>query len=222
MKRQIRFLMVVAASVFTLTAMAEDEIDSSFQFVDEEGNVIDNGSTITRTEITDDGFQDPFISSGLYVKNTTDANVGVAMDVTISKMDNGQMNFCFPMSCTYHYSAETFSSDGYFLEASELKDMMTEWFPLAYGECIATFKLKVMDYTEGRFGPTDFVFKAYGPEVTVNFSYPDPAGINGVKVSDSSGIVARYTLQGQRISTPQRGVNIVKYADGRTVKTLIK
>ncbi len=222
MKRKIRFLMVIAAAVFSLTATADDEIDSSFQFVDEDGNVIENGSTITRTEITDDGFQDPYISSGLYVKNTTDANVGVAMDVTISKMDNGQMNFCFPMSCTYHTSVETFSSDGYFLTASELKDMQTEWFPLAYGECVATFKLKVMDYTEGKYGPTNFSLKAYGPEVTVDFSYIDPDGIVGVKVSDSSEVVARYTLQGQKLSTPQKGVNIVKYADGSTVKTLVK
>ncbi|MCD8294000.1 MAG: hypothetical protein LUE27_01965 [Clostridia bacterium] len=202
--------------------MADDEIDTSLQFADENGNVIESGSTIVRTEITDNGFADPFISSGLYVKNTTDEVVGVAMDVTTSKIDNGSLSFCFPMSCTYHTSVETFSSDGGSLEASELKDIQTEWTPTAYGDCVVTFKLKVMDYTEGSNGPTNFSLKAYGPEVTVNFSYPDPAGINGVEISGTSEIVARYTLQGQRISTPQRGLNIVKYADGRTVKTIIK
>ncbi|MCD8297363.1 MAG: hypothetical protein LUC88_07305 [Prevotella sp.] len=221
MKRQIRFLMFLAATVFSLTAMADDEIDNTLQFVDEAGNVIDNGTTITRAEIEVDPFGDSFISSGLYVKNTTDAIAGVGMDVTISKMDNGSLSFCFPQSCTYHKTVETFSSDGY-LEASELKDMTTEWYPSAYGDCVVTFKLKVMDYTEGSNGPTNFSLKAYGPEVTVNFSYPDPAGINGVEISGTSEIVARYTLQGQRISTPQRGLNIVKYADGRTVKTIIK
>lgn len=34
--------------------------------------------------------------------------------------------------------------------------------------------------------------------------------------------VARYTLSGARISEPQKGINIVKYSDGTTVKVLVK
>lgn len=34
--------------------------------------------------------------------------------------------------------------------------------------------------------------------------------------------VARYNAAGQRISTPQKGLNIVKLADGRTLKVIVK
>ncbi len=34
--------------------------------------------------------------------------------------------------------------------------------------------------------------------------------------------VARYTLSGAKISAPQKGINIVKYSDGTTVKVLVK
>lgn len=32
---------------------------------------------------------------------------------------------------------------------------------------------------------------------------------------------ARYTLDGRRITTPQKGVNIVKYSDGRVCKEVV-
>ena len=39
---------------------------------------------------------------------------------------------------------------------------------------------------------------------------------------DNSEAVARYTLDGRRVNSSHKGINIVKYADGRTVKTLVK
>ena len=32
---------------------------------------------------------------------------------------------------------------------------------------------------------------------------------------------ARYTLDGRRITTPQKGINIVKYSDGRVCKEVV-
>ena len=34
--------------------------------------------------------------------------------------------------------------------------------------------------------------------------------------------VARYSLDGRRVNASQKGISIVKYADGRTVKTMVK
>ena len=51
----------------------------------------------------------------------------------------------------------------------------------------------------------------------------DPAGIEGI--SENKGElkeVARYTIDGRRISAPQRGLNIVKLSDGSTIKILVK
>ncbi len=51
----------------------------------------------------------------------------------------------------------------------------------------------------------------------------DPTGIeevnnNAAEVKE----VARYTVDGRRINAPQRGVNIVKYSDGRSVKEIVR
>ena len=51
----------------------------------------------------------------------------------------------------------------------------------------------------------------------------DPAGIEGISENKSElKEVARYTIDGRKISTPQRGLNIVKMSDGSTVKVLVK
>lgn len=52
---------------------------------------------------------------------------------------------------------------------------------------------------------------------------PCPSGIQNVNNENSASVeVARYTLNGQRISAPVKGVNIVKYANGKTVKEIVK
>ena len=51
----------------------------------------------------------------------------------------------------------------------------------------------------------------------------DPAGVEGISENKNElKEVARYTIDGRRISTPQRGLNIVKMSDGSTVKVLVK
>ncbi len=46
-------------------------------------------------------------------------------------------------------------------------------------------------------------------------------GIQGMTENDQTP-VARYSLDGRQLSAPQKGLNIVKTADGRTVKVLVK
>jgi uncharacterized membrane protein len=52
----------------------------------------------------------------------------------------------------------------------------------------------------------------------------EPAGITGATAdaSGSAAIVARYAVDGKRISALQRGVNIVKRANGRVEKVMVK
>lgn len=48
-------------------------------------------------------------------------------------------------------------------------------------------------------------------------------GIDGVKGDDANAAeVARYNVNGQRIDAPQKGINIVKLADGTTRKVFVK
>ncbi|GAB6975850.1 hypothetical protein [Prevotella falsenii] len=55
------------------------------------------------------------------------------------------------------------------------------------------------------------------------FYLQDPTGVEGI--SENKGEpkeVARYTIDGRKISAPQHGLNIVKMSDGSTVKVLVK
>ena len=62
-----------------------------------------------------------------------------------------------------------------------------------------------------------------GSTITVLYTTdPNATGISGVTTTESREVVARYTLDGQLLSAPQKGINIVKYADGRTEKVLVK
>lgn len=48
-----------------------------------------------------------------------------------------------------------------------------------------------------------------------------PAGIGSV-VKDGAKEAARYTLDGKRMATPQRGLNIIRMTDGTSKKVMVK
>ena len=50
----------------------------------------------------------------------------------------------------------------------------------------------------------------------------DPTGINSVNVSSDTKEVSRYSMDGQLLSAPTKGVNIVKYNDGSVKKVTVK
>lgn len=60
-------------------------------------------------------------------------------------------------------------------------------------------------------------------ENSIGCDYPyDATGINGV-VNDGNAVeVARYTIDGQLLSAPQKGLNIVKMSNGQTMKVMVK
>ena len=50
----------------------------------------------------------------------------------------------------------------------------------------------------------------------------DPSGIEATRATQEPTIVERYTIDGKRIVTPQRGLNIIKMSDGTTKKVVVK
>lgn len=48
------------------------------------------------------------------------------------------------------------------------------------------------------------------------------SSIEGLQQEDTAAEVSRYNAAGQRISAPVRGLNIVKMANGKTVKTIVR
>ena len=50
----------------------------------------------------------------------------------------------------------------------------------------------------------------------------DPTGINNVITSNDAKELSRYSLNGQRLYAPSKGLNIVKYSDGSVKKVVVQ
>lgn len=50
----------------------------------------------------------------------------------------------------------------------------------------------------------------------------DPTGIDKVTTSTNAKEVSRYSVNGQRLSAPTKGLNIVKYSDGSVKKVVVQ
>ena len=49
----------------------------------------------------------------------------------------------------------------------------------------------------------------------------EPTGIDNVNITTGAKEVSRYTVGGQRLASPAKGLNIVKYSDGTTRKIMV-
>lgn len=70
----------------------------------------------------------------------------------------------------------------------------------------------------------DLTFMTLGSDVNVVFGkeYTDPTAINALTTADDNKYVAIYTLGGVRMQNLQRGINIVRTANGKVKKLLVK
>lgn len=222
--KKLRFLLLAAVAL--MYSAADAQTDGTFVFVDSEGNELADGAHINASEVEylDDGMggQALIIPSGLSVKNTTSESCGVSLEINVEKMDNGMLQCCFPSSCKQLASVGVSTGSNGSLSADQVKDFETEWIPAAYGECTATFKIKVMDMTLNNWGIPTYTYRADGPSVKVTFTYAESSGINEIVGDKKSEVVGYYSISGYRTDAPQKGFNIVKYADGKCDKIFIK
>ena len=198
---------------------AQAQVDDAFQFCEEDGTVIPDGSRIIRNhcEQTPQGYN---IHTNIYVKNVGGVPGGVNASATVNTMTvNGMLSFCYPESCKTLTGPGVISNNDVARDngpVSYNKKFDAHWTAYGQGECEVTYQLFRYSAMSG-----DETFP--GSTITVLYTTdPNATGINGVTTTESREIVARYTLDGQLLSAPQKGINIVKYADGRTAKVLVK
>lgn len=223
--RKFRLLLLAMASLMCTAVSAQT--DETLVFMDSNGNVLEDGSEIrvNASELLDDGMGGNYviIPSGLSVKNTSSETCGVGLDVNIEKIDNGQLQFCFPSNCNTASSAGNYNGSSNSMNAGQVKDFATEWIPTAYGECTALFKLKIMDVEYNDWNLPTYSFKAYGPSVKVTFVYDETStGINGTLGDKKPEVSGYYTIEGFKTDKLHKGLNIVKYKDGSSDKVFIK
>lgn len=68
----------------------------------------------------------------------------------------------------------------------------------------------------------NFCSNGISTTATVNVTVTQATGITGTQTSADVREIARFTIDGKRISQPQRGINIVKYSDGTVKKVIVK
>lgn len=208
-------LMLLFATNFALA----DE-DFPVQFVDKDGKVVANGATVNVAEGEKDVFGDLLFKTGLFVTNASEDDVYVGIDYEIKSIPNGAFKICFPQNCVQKDAVGKYSTPQGPLVAADKKDIQAEWIPDEDGFGTCTVELQVNIYTYNALTKR-YILDENGPKITVNMNYKDPASVNGLE-ADKTKETARYNLAGQHISKGQKGVNIVKYDNGKTVKQVKK
>lgn len=220
-------LFTLCAAMLMGSAMAFGQVDQTFQFVDKDGNVVADGTTWTVSEKVEDLFYGLMIPSELSVKNTSGEDANVAVDFQVTQISGGAFQICFPTNCQTRIDVTEVEETGALeMAAGEVKDMATEWVVKPFssdveatGTCTATVQLKVMEQIEGSFR---YEVKAYGPKITLVFSNNGTTGIGSVEAVGGKKVEAYYSLSGRRLSVPQKGLNIVKFADGTARKVVVR
>ena len=216
-------LMALAAMLclgtVNVAAQDEEELDESFIFVDEEGNEIANGSTVTFVG----GKPDPItgkiqVDVEVSVKNTLPSAEYCSLHIVTTSLPSGSITSCFPSLCTSNIPAD-YESDSGSLFSGETRGLQTEWYVEdgKYGTATLTLQLRHME----KFATT-YIPVGEGPTINVNLIYSDPAAIDGIEGNDNTRIVARYNANGQIVKSPVKGVNILKLSNGKVVKVIEK
>lgn len=221
------------------------QTDNTFRFVEKQADgsyvEIPDGSVLNYSAA--DAEETPAgtiqIQPALFVENTTSEFAAIALTLGISNINEGAaIQFCAAGNC------QSFGEVGNHLkngpeEAGHIDDMMLEYIPstdfddegefiFADGEASITLRADVCDYTEEqtKWGSTQYKYgdvTGYGPQISINFNF-NLSGIEDVQNPDNGVVkeVARYNGAGQLVNGPVKGLNIVKLANGKTVKQIRK
>ena len=190
--------------------------DFPLQFADKDGNIIADGSVLNLTTAEKDDFDAVQMPSGLYVKNTTNADVQGGGAYTITSLSNGAFQTCFPTNCVSNNRTGSYETSNGTIAAGELKSMQTEWLPVDNGTCVVTYQL--VTYKQNVI-TKQWQKDKTGPTITLKFTY-DPTGISRATSDKNVRQVEYFNLTGRRVQTPVHGVYIVRktYTDG-TIKS---
>ena len=198
MKKFFTLLFGLCLSIGSLQAQ---EIDESFVFMDEEGEIIPNGATVVRNVVEPYDEVSDVIYSGISVLNVGGSTDYIKMTYVIERIDNGTYQICFPSTCNMQTVTGTYQT-GVGQLMADLQDIQSEWFPVADGECIVTLTIEL--FTKQGLFPPSFVHKAFGPTITLHFikgEIPNPGkpgDVNGdgeVNIADVNAVIDMILTQ---------------------------
>lgn len=230
--RKMKLISLFAAFLFAASAAAQD-VDKSVMFCDKDGNIIEDGATIIPTRISEEelipGFTFINVYSDLSVKNLTDQEKHIAVEMTVEQIDNGAVQICCFGNCVPLTAQGTAQSTTGTVKSVESVDLQTEWAPDFSGPkgvCKVTYQVLYYDLIANKYYPNEDNF--YGPKVNVVYAYGvDVSDVKNVTDGTSDVVKTEYfDLRGNALDTPAVGINIKKatYANGKTKtnKVIIK
>lgn len=196
----------------------------NFIFVDGDGNTIENGATLTMDKI---GYKKDFIFnpdgsfevvqvpmiplSGVLIKNNSAESQSCKVTFNVTALPNGSFAACCAGNCSNLDKEGTIEKNAN-ADAGKTIDISTdtEWVPVAAG----TTTVKISAQGSKSMLPDS--------EITINFIYDGTASVDGIQNNADNKVVARYSINGQLLDAPQKGINILKYSDGRIEKVIVK
>ena len=217
----IKSLLLVAAAMFTTASYAQ--VDETFSFVDKDGKEIKSGTVWTANHVEEDDFGTTQVPSEVFVKNNTNERQGIGAFVNVKKIESGSFQICFPMNCMSGITGGMVRTEGGALNAGEVKTLASEWFPEADGVCDVLVKLEYYNINKNKWGMESFErvddedLDNPMPSITIHF-VKGATAINGIKDGANVEVTGIYDATGKQIQTTQKGLNIVKLSNGKTVK----
>lgn len=230
-------IFTLCVALFAAVSMFAQETKGMFEFATADGTIVPSGSVITKSDVEDftdpeEGEDDMQIPTGLWIKPVKTVlngeKLAVKLRVDVENIDHGSIAFCLLGNCISAKHKGTYESNGSFVD--KLDDLQTEWkivdeetHKAKYGEATAKLTLvacRKVSQGNDQFGIEQFKYEDVGESstVTVKFVYNEKStGINGISNANAT-VVARYAADGTRLSAPQKGLNIVKLSNGKTVK----
>ena len=207
MKKLFTFLFFSMWIAATVSAQSNE---TGYAFADKDGNVF-TAEELICNDVEDDGFGSVQVPSNLYIKNVSgEEGTSVAIQANITKIDNGDVQLCFPVNCaSYHSLGEQKVTEKAELAIGEVKSLQTEWIPVSEGECIVVYTAIVY---KGAFKRGTF-------SITVKYQN-GTAGIAATQVGCQRSKPI-YDLAGRQLTKMHRGLNIIRMADGTVRKVRI-
>ena len=206
-------------------------VDETVQFVNGEGETIANGESyianIVEIEEIVPGYLSGMVETDAVLKNMSESAAGVYLNAKVLSTDNGAFQLCTQGNCIQLTTGVATTYPNFLLIQSGVELPLGLELVIDNVDAPATGEIELQivrhNIVMDNYGQPAAGDESYpGSKITLKFTTDETAGITDATVAKSNEVVARYTLDGRAIDAPQKGVNIVKYADGRTVKVVVK
>lgn len=161
---KLRLLVFIGLLTSLFVSAQAQTSTNDVAFLDEQGRVIPNGTTIVLSKLTESEFSFGFneIAGKVYIQNKSDKAQNVTLHYIIEGIDEGDVKVCAFTNCTSEEMPGTYEVGSKLFSVGPDKEAVE--IGHSYGEsenCLITLKLKVKE-----FGSEE---EKDGPAITVKF-----------------------------------------------------